>query len=377
MGGCRDNVDDGATIGYNLKGLTPPFVSGQQLRQVMVGGTDNEELESLHCNAVLVRTSHFSVNYADITIRWGLYESALKYIGWPIVPGFDLCGVVEWAGSATRFRKGDPVYGFSLFGAYSTRVLVPASQLLPRPSSLNEAAAAGLPAVAGTALHALSLAGLWPTPIARPQNSAAMVHSAAGGVGSMLVQMLKLVGCHPVVGVVGAADKVDKCGAHHVIDKSQYRLADGFWKEAEMISASGYCSIFDANGVSTLQQSYDHLSLCGRLIVYGFHTNLPLGAHRLNPLKWLGMGASMALMPKFDPMSMVLDSKAVLGFNLSFFASETALIDAYMRQIQEWVEAHKIQPGNVVEMRMDDIANAHKLIQSGRSVGKIVLATGV
>jgi len=111
--------------------------------------------------------------------------------------------------------------------------------------------------------------------------------------------------------------------------------------------------------------------------VYGFHTNLPLGAHRLNPLKWLGMGASIALMPKFDPMSLVLDSKAVLGFNLSFFASETALIDAYMSQIQEWVESQKIHVSSVVEMRMDDIANAHELIQSGRSVGKIVLATGL
>eukprot|EP00971_Amphidinium_carterae_P218873 4344367-Amphidinium_carterae.1 len=64
----------------------------------MAGGTGKEELDSLHQNSVLVRTTHFSVNYADITIRWGLYESALRYIGWPIVPGFDLCGVVEWAG---------------------------------------------------------------------------------------------------------------------------------------------------------------------------------------------------------------------------------------------------------------------------------------
>ena len=210
MGGDREKVDDGATIGYNLPGLAPPFISGSDLRRVCAAGEDGSsaagDFADLARDLVLVRTSHFSVNYADVTIRWGLYESALRFVGWPIVPGFDLSGVVEWAGSASGLAKGDRVFGFTMFGAYSTRVLVPARQLMRTPASLKDAEAGALPAAAGTALHAVSLAGLWPPSPARPMNRTALVHSASGGVGSMLCMMLKLVGCE-VVGVVGRKHK--------------------------------------------------------------------------------------------------------------------------------------------------------------------------
>ena len=54
-------------------------------------------------------------------------------MGWPIVPGFDVAGVVEAAGKASGFNKGDEVYGCTLFGAYSSRVLVPGRQLMAKP----------------------------------------------------------------------------------------------------------------------------------------------------------------------------------------------------------------------------------------------------
>jgi NADPH:quinone reductase-like Zn-dependent oxidoreductase len=51
---------------------------------------------------VVVRNKAFSINYADICIRWGLYESALRYVGWPIIPGFDLAGVIGSDGATFR-----------------------------------------------------------------------------------------------------------------------------------------------------------------------------------------------------------------------------------------------------------------------------------
>lgn len=200
------------------------------------------------------RVSHygqyFSVNYADVTIRWGLYESALRYVGWPIVPGFDVSGVVEAAGANSGFSPGDQVYGFSLFGAYSSRVLVPGRQLVKRPKALTAEQAAAVPAVAGTALHALHLAGFWPSP-PLGRNRAVLIHSAAGGVGSMLVQMAALCGCAPIVAVVGQAHKAALCkalGAHHVIDKS----SEDLWARAGALCPEGFAAVFDANGVSTL-----------------------------------------------------------------------------------------------------------------------------
>lgn len=136
-----------ATVGYNVKSYPPPFVKTSQYE------VDKDP------TLVLIRINYFSVNYADICIRWGLYESALKYVGWPIVPGFDFSGVVEEAGSDTQFKSGDHVFGYSLFGTYSSRVLVPKKQVqkisLQSTRTLQEYAA--FPAVAATALHAVRI----------------------------------------------------------------------------------------------------------------------------------------------------------------------------------------------------------------------------
>lgn len=303
-----------------------------------------------------------------ITTR--LYESALRYVGWPIVPGFDFAGTVAWAGPDSNLKEGDEVFGFTLFGAYSSSILVPSSQIRLIPKNLSMADAAALPAVAATALHALSLAGGYPGPLIS-SNKGALIHSAAGGVGSMLIQMCKRLGYHPIVAVVGSSHKIALCkelGADHVIDKSNTDL----WKEAEKISPVGYVAVFDANGVSTMSDSYEHLSKCGRLIVYGFHSNLPKVSDFLSPWAWIGMVLKIFQMPKFDAMDMTMNSKGVLGFNLSFFADETALIKQYMTQLIDWVSKGDLKVAAVTIFTVKDIGRAHELIQSGKSVGKIV-----
>lgn len=349
-----------ATAGYNLPNIKSPFVSSSLPESV---------LYSPDC--IIVKNRYFSVNYADVTIRWGLYESALQHVGWPIVPGFDFAGTVLWAGSQSGYQVGDEVFGFTLFGAYSSRILVPARQVRKVPSHVPLEVAAATPAVAGTALHAISLAGSYPTPL-KARCKAALIHSAAGGVGSMLIQMCKLCGYSPVVAVVGASHKIDICrqlGADVVIDKSSQNL----WSTARKAAPEGYAAIFDANGVESLRQSYEHLTRCGRLIIYGFHTNLPKASHFLSPLQWLKMAKDLITMPQFDAMPLVLESKGVLGFNLSFFADEHELIRDYMNQVTLWMEKKKIKMAEVTVFDMSEIHEAHKLIQSGQSVGKIVV----
>jgi NADPH:quinone reductase-like Zn-dependent oxidoreductase len=294
----------------------------------------------------------------------------LRFVGWPIVPGFDFSGSVAWAGADTGFKEGDEVFGFTLFGAYSSSILVPGSQIRRKPKKLSLETASALPAVSATALHACALAGGYPGPLLST-NKAALIHSAAGGVGSMLIQMCKQLGYSPVVAVVGSSHKVAFCkelGADHVIDKSSCDL----WVEAKKISSAGYVAIFDANGVSTLNDSYGHLCKTGRLIVYGFHSNLPKVSDFLSPLAWVSMILKVFQMPKFDAMDMTVDSKGVLGFNLSFFADEKALIEKYLTQIIEWVDNGNLKVAAVKVFPMTSIGQAHELIQSGSSVGKIV-----
>jgi NADPH:quinone reductase-like Zn-dependent oxidoreductase len=354
-----------ASVGYNVSPFRSPIA------------VLPSNLQELDPSLVIVNVHFFSINYADISIRFGLYESALRFIGFPITPGFDLAGTVEYAGKASGFSKGDKVFGFSLFGAYSSRVLVPYWQLKKVSPKMQDLKLqlqdlAGVPAVAATALHAVQLAGGWPSPL-RTNGKAALIHSAAGGVGSMLIQIASLCGYSPIVCVVGSKHKIDFCkklGAQLVIDKS----SDNLWKKCEEIAPLGFAAVFDANGVSTLHESYNHLAPCGRLITYGFHTNLPKDSSYLDPVSWIGMIFKMSKMPKYDPMDMVVSNKAVLGFNLSFLANELDMIEAYMSQIVTWLEDGKLVIPSVTLIPMRETRKAHSLIQSGKTTGKLVVS---
>jgi NADPH:quinone reductase-like Zn-dependent oxidoreductase len=330
--------------------------------------------DQLPPHSVVVRVDSFSINYADCCIRWGLYESANKFVGWPIVPGFDIAGIVEQVAEndSSGIQVGDKVYGATFFGAYSTRVLVPSNQLRKVPQGLTLSQAASLPTACLTSLYSLYLGGqfsLSKSPVLS-NNRSILIHSAAGGVGGMLVQMSKLLQLTKIVGVVGKTNKVDAAkalGCDVVIDKSQEDL----WQKAEAVSPQGYAVIADANGVSTLQDSFDHLAPTGRLIVFGFHSNLPLGNDILHPMEWLRMIYKMILMPKFNPMNLTTSNKSIMGFNLSFFVDEIPLLGLLYDQVTDWFQAGQLQCPRIVEMDMSEIAAAHDLIQSGTSVGKL------
>jgi NADPH:quinone reductase-like Zn-dependent oxidoreductase len=355
------------TIGYNVRHVGPPPYAPPNFK--------------VPSDCALIRNEAFSVNYADCCIRWGLYDSAKEFVGWPIVPGFDVAGVVEEVGgdNAQTFSVGDRVFGCTLFGAYSNRVIVPNIQLRKMPDSLSFAQAAAFPAVSLTALYALHLAGYFPNSNcdggrSKFQNKSILIHSAAGGVGGFLVQMSKILGLGPIVGVVGSTSKVEEAkalGCDVVIDKSTQNL----WSVAEAASPKGYSTIMDANGVTTLQQSYDHLAPSGRLVVFGFHSNLPMGSAMLSPLEWFRMAKKVVNMPRFDSMDLTVSNKAVLGFNLSFFADEREVLSDMFDQVLRWIQDDKLSCPRIVEMNMEDVAGAHELIQSGKSIGKIILRT--
>jgi len=137
-----------------------------------------------------------------------------------------------------------------------------------------------------------------------------------------------------------------------------------------------FLAIFDPNGQETLAQSYHHVARGGRLVIYGFHTNLPKIGLSISPMQWLKMGMQLlTTMPRFDPMDLTLTAKNVMGFNLSFFSDEKELALGYFDTLVHLIEIEVIGAQNlkVTEMPMCEIRRAHELISSGTSVGKLVL----
>ena len=312
---------------------------------------------------VLVQVRASGINYADVIVRMGLYASAKELVGWPITPGFEVAGLVAAVGAGVEHvGVGDRVLAVTLFDGYATQVVVPGHQVFALPDDLGFVQAAGLPAVFMTAWMALSF-------LAHPRpGDALLVHSAAGGVGSSLVQLAKARGCR-VVGVVGRTHKVDtarELGCDVVIDKS----TEDLWAAAGRAAPNGYDVVLDANGVSTLSASYDALRPAGKLVVYGFGSMLPRQAGRPNYAK---LAVDFVRTPRFNPLNLTNHSKSVLAFNLSYLFDRTDLLADGMADIMGLLADGAIRPPPTTEYAFADVAQAHRDIQSGNTTGKLVL----
>lgn len=312
---------------------------------------------------VVMDVRAIGVNYADCMVRMGLYASAKEFVGWPITPGFETAGVVSAVGEGVDdLAVGDRVFALSLFNGYATQVRAGRDYVFPLPRGLSFEQAASFPSVYLTAWYALH-------ELAHPRpGQRVLIHSAAGGVGGCLVQLAKRIGCE-VTGVVGGSHKVEAVtghGADHVIDKSTADL----WAEAERFAPEGYDVICDANGVATLKDSYKHLRPSGKLVVYGFHTMMPKQGGRPN---WLKLVKDYVQTPRFNPLDLTQDSKSVMAFNLSYLFDRTDVLALAMGDLIGWLEAGDIAPPGVTTYPLEDVAEAHKAIESGQTTGKLVL----
>lgn len=314
---------------------------------------------------VLIETRACGINFADCIVRMGLYQSAKEFVGWPITPGFEVSGIITELGEGVKkFTLGQKVMAISLFGGYTTHLVVPEDLAFPLPENLNFSQGAALPAVFLTAYYALF-------ELAHPRpGSILLVHSAAGGVGSTLVQFGKLAGCH-VVGVVGASHKVDyvkSLGADAVIDKSSQNL----WREVERLAPNGYDIILDANGAETLRQDYEHLCPGGKIVVYGFHTMFSKGRGKPN---WFKLLWNYLRTPRFNPLYMTKDNHSILAFNLSYLMKNKEILTEDIDIMLKWLQEGKVIPPSIKTYPLEQVAQAQRDLESGQTVGKLVLTT--
>ncbi len=316
-------------------------------------------------NEVLVAVSAAGVNFADVVVRMGLYSSAKRYVGWPITPGFEFAGRVAQRGNdVSDLEVGAPVFGVTRFGAYASQVCVPRDQVfaIPQSAALTLEEWAAFPTAFLTAYH-----GLFQNFVLRPRMKI-LIHSAAGGVGSALIQLGKIADCE-MIGVVGSTHKVEAAtsfGADHVIDKSKEDL----WRRAAEICPAGFDAIFDANGPSTMKMSYGSLAPMGKLIVYGFHEML---SKNLGVPNYIKLVRDYFRVPRLNPLSMTQENRSVIAFNLSYLFDQTTLLHQGMWDLLRWVAEGKIRAPILRRFPLENVADAHRALQSGQTVGKLVL----
>lgn len=313
---------------------------------------------------VLIACKACGVNFADCCVRMGVYSSAKVYAGWPITPGFEVAGKVIAVGEGvSKYKNGDKVMAVTRFGGYTSHLIHKENQVFPLPPSLSYEEGAAFPAVFLTAYY-----GLIELTHPRP-GSTILIHSAAGGVGSALVQLGKVTGGR-VIGVVGASHKVQyvqDLGADLVIDKSK----EAIWTRVEEFAPRGVDIVLDANGRETLRAGYDHLCSGGWLVIYGFHTMLSKGRGTPN---WFKVVWDYLRTPRFNPLNLTTDNRGIVGYNLSYLFEKIDLFQEIMAKLIEWVEQGKIVAPIVTMYPFDEVAAAHKDLELGQTTGKLVLS---
>jgi NADPH:quinone reductase len=314
-----------------------------------VGGPEVLELRDIPAptprpGQVLVRVEAAGVNFADILSNAG------RYAGTPEVP---FVGGREFAGMT---EAGERVMGYAEAGAYAERVAATANRIWPCPEGWSAVECAAFPITFFTAYLAYWKAGLlpeqWP---GHPEFSAerprALIHAAAGGVGTAAVEIGKLIGVE-MFGTSSEEDKLARLkqlGLDHGIN---YRQDDYEQRISELTGGQGVDAVFEMLGGDDTAKSIRCLRAFGSVIQYG----------RAGGKK-----------PQLDVGALYAKQAAVHGLWLSKMIDHPSVMKAAWERLSGWIGEGKLRPQVGHVLPLEGCAEAHRLMLERKNYGKIVL----
>ncbi|MDD9895553.1 MAG: quinone oxidoreductase [Gammaproteobacteria bacterium] len=207
---------------------------------------------------VLVKIAASGINYIDTYQRSGLYQIPL-----PATLGLEAAGIVEEVGSAvTNFKVGDRVAYTSVPGAYAEYAAVPEEKIvaLAEGVSFEQGAA--------TMLQGCTAHYLCKSTYVVKEGDRCLIHAAAGGVGLLLIQMVKNAGGF-VIGTVSTEEKAALAKAAGADEVILYSEKDFETEVKRITSGAGVNVVYDSVGKSTFEKSIDCLSKLGYMVLYG------------------------------------------------------------------------------------------------------------
>jgi NADPH:quinone reductase-like Zn-dependent oxidoreductase len=278
---------------------------------------------------ILVRIHAAGVNPVDWKVRAGYLKDVIAY-PMPMIPGWDLSGVVEATGpnNGTRLRKGDEVYGHPDVvrnGTYAEYAVVPEWELALKPTSVDHVHAASVPIAALTAWQGLFDAG------GLRAGQRVLIHGAAGGIGSFAVQLARWKGAH-VIGTASGGNQefLRNLGAETAIDYQKTRFED---------VVHDVNVVFDTIGGDTLKRSWKVLKKGGILV------------------------------STVEPPSE--EEAAAHGVRAAMFSTQPS--PDQLAEIAKLVDAGMLRPIVEAVFPLSEARHAQELSQTGHARGKIVL----
>jgi putative PIG3 family NAD(P)H quinone oxidoreductase len=294
---------------------------------------------------VLVAVAAAGLNRADVLQRQGHYPPPP---GSPPYPGMECSGrIIELGPEVAGWQVGDEVCALLGGGAYAEKVAVPQGQLLPVPGGVSLVDAAALPeatcTIQGTVYQMAHLA----------PGETFLVHGGAGGIGTFAIQIANAEGC-TVACTAGSPEKLARCrelGADLAIS---YRDEDFTAAVLEFTGWHGADVILDIMGASYLARNLDALATWGRLV--GIATR---GGSRAE------IDLGLLMLKRATILAATLRTRTV--------AEKAEVVAATREHIWPLISAGKVVPVIHAVVPMSEAAEAHRMLDDGSHVGKILL----
>ena len=299
-----------------------------------------------------VRHTAIGINYSDINVRRGGFYLA-RPLRFPVILGNEAAGVVESVGEdVTDVGAGDRVaYAgmrgefFEQTGAYAQARNVPAERLIKLPAGISDRQAAAMMVKGFTASLIINR-------VVRPKpGEPILIHTAAGGVGTILCQWSKHLGA-TVIGTAGSQEKAKIAKAHGCDHVVLYREVD-FVSAVKAIAPQGVAAVFDGVGRDTFVECLDCVRPFGMLVNYGNASGHP---------------------PPIDLLQLAKrGSLSICRPALSSFITDVTTMRAAAAELFELVERGALKIEISRTYSLSDAANAHRDIENRKSVGSMLL----
>ncbi|RUP07276.1 MAG: NAD(P)H-quinone oxidoreductase [Mycobacterium sp.] len=295
---------------------------------------------------VLIKVAAAGVNRADVLQAAGKYPPPP---GASETIGMEVSGTIADVGAdVTKWSVGQEVCALLAGGGYAEYVAAPAGQVMPIPAPLDVIDAAGVPEVACTVWSNLVMtAHLGPGQVV-------LLHGGASGIGSHAIQVARALGAR-VAATAGSAEKLAMCrdlGAEIAIS---YRDEDFVARLLQ--ETKGADVILDIMGAAYLDRNIDALATDGQLVIIGMQGGVKAE---------LNIGKLMAKRARV--IGTTLRARPVSGPN-----SKSAIVDAVTTSVWPMFASQRVRPIIGRRLPIQEAAEAHRLLQSGETFGKILL----
>ncbi|WP_374718903.1 quinone oxidoreductase family protein [Parageobacillus toebii] len=293
---------------------------------------------------VLIKVEAIGVNYADTARREGHYVVPTPL---PFIPGAEVAGVVSEVGEdVTSVHIGQRVVALIESGGYAEYVNVDERGVIPIPDELDFQQAVALPVQGLSAYHILKTMGRL------EEGETVLIHAAAGGVGTLAVQLAKIFRAGNIIATASTEEKralAKQLGADAAIDYTK----EG-WKDEvlEYTNGKGVDVALEMAGGDIFHQTLDCLAPFGRLVVYGVASGQ---FTRMNPARLMGKNLS------------------VIGFFLPQIMRKSELYQQSLQELLTYVQTGKLILAIGGVYPLEQAAEVHRLLQSRKTHGKLIL----